>query len=111
MRPTSASGCALRRCSGSSRSTSCREPRSRHWSTAAEMRVVVADDSLLFRDGLVRVLQAHGFDVVAETDNAEDLVRRTGGLRPDVVLVDMRMPPSHTDEGLQAALRIRREHP
>jgi DNA-binding NarL/FixJ family response regulator len=75
------------------------------------MRVVVADDALLFRDGLVRVLQAHGFDVVAETDNAEDLVRRVGGLRPDVVLVDIRMPPSHTDEGLRAAEAIHRDHP
>jgi len=75
------------------------------------MRVVVADDSLLFRDGLVRILRAHGFDVVAEADNAEDLVRRVGGLRPDVVLVDIRMPPSHTDEGLRAAQAIRRDHP
>ncbi|MEA2154883.1 MAG: hypothetical protein QOE11_1023 [Solirubrobacteraceae bacterium] len=75
------------------------------------MRVVVADDSLLFRDGLVRVLEAHGFEVVAQTDNAEDLVRRVGGLRPDVVLVDIRMPPTHTDEGLRAAQAIRRAHP
>jgi len=75
------------------------------------MRVVVADDSLLFREGLVRVLTAHGFDVVAETDNADDLVRRVGGLKPDVALVDIRMPPSHTDEGLRAAATIRRDHP
>jgi len=75
------------------------------------MRVIVADDSLLFRDGLVRVLSAHGFDVVGQTDNAEDLVRRIGGLRPDVVLVDIRMPPSHTDEGLRAAQVIRRDYP
>ncbi len=75
------------------------------------MRVVVADDSLLFRDGLVRILLAHDFDVVAQTDNAADLLRRVGGLRPDVVLVDIRMPPSHTDEGLRAAQAIRREHP
>ncbi|MDQ3677804.1 MAG: response regulator transcription factor [Actinomycetota bacterium] len=75
------------------------------------MQVVVADDSLLFREGLVRVLEAHDFDVVAQTDNAEDLVRRVGGLRPDVVLVDIRMPPSHTDEGLRAAQAIRGAHP
>jgi DNA-binding NarL/FixJ family response regulator len=75
------------------------------------MRVAVADDSLLFREGLVRVLESHGFDVVAETDNADDLVRRVGGLQPDVVLVDIRMPPTHTDEGLQAAHAIRRDHP
>jgi DNA-binding NarL/FixJ family response regulator len=75
------------------------------------MRVVIADDSLLFRDGLVRVLTAHGFDVVAETDNAEDLIRRVGGLRPDLVVVDIRMPPTHTDEGLRAAEAIRLAHP
>jgi DNA-binding NarL/FixJ family response regulator len=75
------------------------------------MRIAVADDSLLFREGLVRVLESHGFDVVAETDNADDLVRRVGGLKPDVVLVDIRMPPTHTDEGLQAAHAIRRDHP
>ena len=75
------------------------------------MRVVVADDALLFRDGLTRVLEAHGFDVVAQVDNAEDLLRRVSGLRPDVVLVDIRMPPTHTDEGLRAAQAIRRDHP
>ena len=75
------------------------------------MRVIVADDSLLFRDGLVRVLRAHDFDVVAETDNADDLLRRVSGLRPDVVLIDIRMPPTHTDEGLRAAQAIRRDHP
>lgn len=75
------------------------------------MRVVVADDALLFRDGLARVLEAHGFDVVAQVDNAEDLLRRVSGLRPDVVLVDIRMPPTHTDEGLRAAQAIRRDHP
>jgi DNA-binding NarL/FixJ family response regulator len=57
------------------------------------------------------VLQAHHFDVVAETDNADDLVRRVGGLRPDVALIDIRMPPSHTDEGLCAAERIAADHP
>lgn len=75
------------------------------------MRLVVADDSLLFRDGLVRVLRAHHFDVVAETDNPEDLIRRVGGLQPDVAIVDIRMPPSHTDEGLRAAQHIGREYP
>jgi DNA-binding NarL/FixJ family response regulator len=75
------------------------------------VRVVVADDSLLFRDGLVRMLTAYGFDVLGEADNATDLVRRVGGLRPDVVVADIRMPPSHTDEGLQAARTIGRDHP
>ena len=75
------------------------------------MRVVVADDSLLFREGLVRVLGDLGFDVVGQTDNGDDLVRRVGGLRPDVALIDVRMPPTHTDEGLRAALAIGAQHP
>lgn len=69
-------------------------------------RVIVADDSLLFREGLVRLLCEHGLDVVAQTDNADDLVRRVGGLRPDVAVVDIRMPPTHTDEGVRAAEQI-----
>jgi DNA-binding NarL/FixJ family response regulator len=60
---------------------------------------------------LVRVLTEQGFDVVAQTDNADDLVRRVGGLHPDVALVDIRMPPSFTDEGMQAALEIAQKHP
>jgi DNA-binding NarL/FixJ family response regulator len=75
------------------------------------MRVIVADDSLLFREGLVAILERYGFEVVAQTDNAEDLVRRVGGLRPDVAIVDIRMPPSFTDEGLRAALTIGERHP
>src|SRR5688572_17514694 len=75
------------------------------------MRVVVADDSMLFREGLVRILTDQGFDVVGQTDNGEDLVRRVGGLRPDVAVVDVRMPPTHTDEGLRAALAIGEAHP
>jgi DNA-binding NarL/FixJ family response regulator len=70
------------------------------------VRVLVADDSLLFREGLVRVLRAQGFDVVGQTDNGDDLVRRVRGLRPDVAVVDIRMPPTHTDEGLRAAEAI-----
>jgi DNA-binding NarL/FixJ family response regulator len=75
------------------------------------MRLIVADDSLLFREGLVRLLTEQQFDVVAQTDNADDLVRRVGGLRPDVALVDIRMPPTFTDEGMQAALEIDDRHP
>jgi DNA-binding NarL/FixJ family response regulator len=75
------------------------------------MRLIVADDSLLFREGLVRLLEEQQFDVVAQMDNAEDLVRRVGGLHPDVALVDIRMPPSFTDEGLQAALTIGARYP
>ncbi len=75
------------------------------------MRLIVAEDSLLFREGLVRVLLDLNFDVLAQTDNAPDLVRRVGGLRPDVAIVDIRMPPSFTDEGLQAAHQIGERHP
>jgi DNA-binding NarL/FixJ family response regulator len=75
------------------------------------MRLIVADDSLLFREGLVRLLSEMGFEVVGQTANADDLVRRVGGLKPDVALVDIRMPPSFTDEGLQAALHIGEREP
>jgi DNA-binding NarL/FixJ family response regulator len=75
------------------------------------MRVIVADDSLLFREGLVLLLSEQGFEVVAQTDNAEDLVRRLGGLHPEVALVDIRMPPTFTDEGLRAALEIGVRYP
>jgi DNA-binding NarL/FixJ family response regulator len=75
------------------------------------MEVVVADDSLLFREGLVRVLTEQGFNVAAQMENAEDLVRRVGGLGPNLAIVDIRMPPTHTDEGLQAAHTIGERHP
>jgi DNA-binding NarL/FixJ family response regulator len=75
------------------------------------MQVVVADDSLLFREGLVRLLAEQGFDVVGQMDNADDLVRRVGGLKPDVAIVDIRMPPTFSDEGLRAAHDIGESHP
>ena len=75
------------------------------------MRLIVADDSLLFREGLVRLLCEQEFEVLAQADNAEDLVRRVGGLRPDAALVDIRMPPTFTDEGLRAALEIGERYP
>jgi DNA-binding NarL/FixJ family response regulator len=75
------------------------------------MRVVVADDSLLFREGLVRLLSEQDFEVVGQMDNADDLVRRVGGLKPDVAIVDIRMPPTNTDEGLEAAQAIGERHP
>ena len=75
------------------------------------MRVVIAEDSVLLREGLVRVLQDADFEVVAQAGDAESL--RTAVLReqPDVAIVDIRMPPTHTDEGAQAAELIRSEHP
>jgi DNA-binding NarL/FixJ family response regulator len=75
------------------------------------MRLILADDSLLFREGLARVLEALDFEIVGQADNGDDLVRRVGGLRPDVALVDIRMPPTHTDEGLAAAAQIGEQFP
>jgi DNA-binding NarL/FixJ family response regulator len=77
----------------------------------AELRVVVADDSVLLREGLVRLLEESGFDVVGQAGDAEDLMRKVGAHKPDVAVVDVRMPPTHTDEGLRAAHRIRSEQP
>ena len=75
------------------------------------MRVVVADDSVLLREGVVRLLEENGFEVVAQAGDAEDLLRKVGAHKPDVAVVDVRMPPTHTDEGLRAAHAIRKEHP
>jgi DNA-binding NarL/FixJ family response regulator len=71
------------------------------------MRVVLADDSLLLREGLARLLEDAGMDVVAQAADAEDLLRKVGAHKPDVAIVDVRMPPTHTDEGLRAAVQIR----
>ena len=75
------------------------------------MRVVIADDSVLLREGLARVLAENGFDVVAQAGDAEALERAVRSEKPDVAIVDVRMPPTHTDEGTQAAVRIRAAHP
>jgi DNA-binding NarL/FixJ family response regulator len=75
------------------------------------MRVVVADDTYLFREGLVRLLTEQGFEVVAQAGDADDLLRRVAGHRPNVAIVDIRMPPTNTDDGLRAAIAIRERHP
>ncbi|MEV1249831.1 response regulator transcription factor [Nonomuraea sp. NPDC049750] len=75
------------------------------------MRVVLAEDSVLLREGLVRLLDAAGMRVVAAVDEAEGLLRAAEEHLPDLVVTDVRMPPTHTDEGLRAALVLRREHP
>ena len=67
------------------------------------MRVVVADDSVLLREGVVRLLEEKGFDVVAQAGDAEDLIRKVNAHKPDVAVVDIRMPPTNTDDGLHAA--------
>ncbi|HEY7150361.1 MAG TPA: response regulator transcription factor [Solirubrobacterales bacterium] len=78
---------------------------------AAGPRVVVADDSVLLREGLVRLLEERGFEVVGQAGDADDLVRKVGAHKPDVALVDIRMPPTHTDDGLRAARTITETHP
>ena len=75
------------------------------------MRVVIAEDSVLLREGLARLLSDGGFDVVGLAGDGDDLLRKVGAHKPDVAIVDVRMPPSHTDEGLRAALHIRERHP
>ncbi|ARQ71163.1 LuxR C-terminal-related transcriptional regulator [Streptomyces marincola] len=75
------------------------------------MRVVLAEDLFLLRDGLVRLLEAHGFEIAAAVDNGPGLTRALADLSPDVAIVDVRLPPSFTDEGLQCALTARREQP
>jgi DNA-binding NarL/FixJ family response regulator len=75
------------------------------------MRVVVADDALLTREGIVHLLREGGLDVVGEAGDADGLLREVRRTAPDVAIVDIKMPPTHTDEGLQAAQRIRDEHP
>ena len=75
------------------------------------MRVVIGDDSVLLREGIARLLVESGFEVVGQAGDAEDLLRKVGAHKPDIAVVDVRMPPTHTDEGLRAAHRIRAEHP
>ncbi len=75
------------------------------------MRVVVADDWKLLREGLAELLAQAGFEVVGRAGDAEDLLRKVGAHRPDVAVVDVRMPPTHTDEGLRAAAEIRTRFP
>jgi DNA-binding NarL/FixJ family response regulator len=75
------------------------------------VRVILAEDSTLLREGLVRLLAEEGHDVVAAVGDGAALVETTAALRPDVVVTDVRMPPTHTDEGLRAALEIRARWP
>ena len=75
------------------------------------MRVVLAEDLHLLRDGLTRLLEAHGFEIAAAVDSGPELRKALVALRPDVSVVDVRLPPTFTDEGLQAALAARREIP
>lgn len=75
------------------------------------MRALIAEDSVLLRQGIERVLESADVDVVGSTDTAEELLLQVREHRPDVVIVDIRLPPTHSDEGLRAALEIRSEAP
>jgi DNA-binding NarL/FixJ family response regulator len=75
------------------------------------VRVVVADDNLLIREGLAALLREAGMDVVGKCASADDLLLKVRSYKPDVAVVDVRMPPTNTDEGLQAAREIRSRHP
>lgn len=79
--------------------------------TERPLRVVLADDAALLREALAGSLEAAGFEVLARAGDADELERAVDAHRPDVVIVDVRMPPTHTTEGLEAAARIRRRHP
>jgi DNA-binding NarL/FixJ family response regulator/class 3 adenylate cyclase len=74
-------------------------------------RVAIADDSVLLREGIVRLLEEAGFEVVGQSGTAEDLLRHVAMHKPDVAVVDVKMPPTHTDEGLRAAKEIRERFP
>ena len=75
------------------------------------MRIVIAEDLFLLRDGLTRMLEAHGFEVSAAVDNGDDLVAAVTADPPDLAIVDIRLPPSFTDEGIRAALAARKQVP
>ena len=73
--------------------------------------MIVADDSVLLREGLARLLDESGFEVVAQAGDGEELLRKAKAHKPDIAIVDIRMPPTHTDEGLRAAIAIRETIP
>lgn len=75
------------------------------------MRIVIAEDQFLLRDGLTRMLEAHGFEIAAAVDNGDDLVAAVTADPPDVAIVDVRLPPTFTDEGIRAALLARKKAP
>ena len=78
---------------------------------ASQLRVVVGEDDVLFRAGICRVLEDAGIEIVAQTGDADDLLRRALAYRPDVTVIDVQMPPRNEDDGLRAALELRRQRP
>jgi len=81
------------------------------WSRLPVVRAVIADDTALVREGIARVLESHGIEVVAQAGDATELLELVAALRPHLAIVDVRMPPTHTDEGIAAAEHIRRAQP
>ena len=75
------------------------------------MRVVLADDTMLLREGVALLLSQAGFEVVAQAGTADEVVEAVKATKPEAAIVDLRMPPTHTDEGIRAALAIRAQHP
>jgi DNA-binding NarL/FixJ family response regulator len=75
------------------------------------VQVAIVEDSVLLREGVARLLDEAGFDIVAQCENADDLMAKVRSISPDVVIMDIRLPPTHNDEGLQAALELRANHP
>ena len=78
---------------------------------ATRTRVVMADDSVLLREGIAALLEDSGFEIVAQSGSGDDLMLKVRSLRPDIAIVDIRMPPTHTDDGLRAAQEIRERYP
>ena len=114
--PTRAPGCAgsktaSRALDGQLRASRSRAGRGHDRGSEDPVRVVVADDSTLLREGVVRLLEEAGLEVVGQAGDAEELLRKVRAHKPDVAVVDVRMPPTHTDEGLRAAREIRAELP
>jgi DNA-binding NarL/FixJ family response regulator len=75
------------------------------------VRIVIAEDSVLLREGVAKLLEGEGFEIVGRAGDAEDLLLKVRSYKPDVAVVDIRMPPTHTDEGARAAAAIREAHP
>ena len=80
-------------------------------STCQSLSVVIAEDSILLREGIARLLRDADIEVLGQAGNADELMLKVRSYSPDVAVVDVRMPPTHTDEGLQAAREIRAAHP
>ena len=86
-------------------------PEGYGWHVSEPLRVIVGEDDVLLREGIARLLGEFGFDVVAQAGDADDLLRKALAHRPDVVVVDVQMPPRREDDGLRAAMQLRRQLP